>query len=544
MLFRSDLLRKRLERRGLAVPAVALAARLASPDLRAAVPAPLAHATVRNGLALATAGASLMTTSAITTSVRVLTQGALHAMVATQIKAVALPLIVVAGGLLTAGATVAARQAADGDPETKRAVVAQARPEPREAPKPASTDSTETESSDPIHLTTFRQLAPAMAEFQQLHNRFFSDLIGVTTDEDKQSALTVHRGRVEAMIRKLVEEKEVSDAGRDLQGAFATLLRKSVEQIDPKKPDGMVVGLQDFDYLSRLAERYEIQSRSLSSDLDALNTPEERRAARALHRARLAAIRKTIVPENYDEPFRDFAKVFLTYLERVEAHPEPTPTFGRGADSPKTKAEKPAETANPPKAEPAPPPQVAEDGGFEGGGTDEPSSEQYRLWIARGAAVLARVDESPLNKAVLKALEKPFTLRSDENPTLGQMLKQIKTSVRTDDGKKVPIYVDPVALQEAEKTLDETVVIDLEDVPLRFSLRLMLKQLGLAYCIRDGVIIISSLEGVQQELMEAQAEQMGLNPDKFPNQFIIGPGNEMRGGFGGMGGMGGGQGMM
>ena len=60
-----EMLRKRLERRGLAVPAVALAAQLASPDLRAAVPVPLAHATVRTGLALATAGASLMTTSAI-----------------------------------------------------------------------------------------------------------------------------------------------------------------------------------------------------------------------------------------------------------------------------------------------------------------------------------------------------------------------------------------------------------------------------------------------------------------------------------------------
>ena len=93
-------------------------------------------------------------------------------------------------------------------------------------------------------------------------------------------------------------------------------------------------------------------------------------------------------------------------------------------------------------------------GGFGGGGTDEPSSEQFRLWIARGSAVLARVDESPLNKAVLEALDNPITLRSDEHSTLGQMLKQIKSSVKTADGKKIAIYVDPVALKEAEKTLD------------------------------------------------------------------------------------------
>ncbi len=60
------------------------------------------------------------------------------------------------------------------------------------------------------------------------------------------------------------------------------------------------------------------------------------------------------------------------------------------------------------------------------------------------------------------------------------------------------------------------VVIDLEDIPLRFSLRLVLKQLGLAYCVRDGVVMISTVDGIEQELREAQAEQMGLNPDKFP----------------------------
>jgi hypothetical protein len=64
----------------------------------------------------------------------------------------------------------------------------------------------------------------------------------------------------------------------------------------------------------------------------------------------------------------------------------------------------------------------------------------------------------------------------------------------------------------------------------------MLKQLGLAYCVRDGVLIISSLEGIHNELIEAQSEQMGLHPDKFPQMGGMG--------MGGMGGMGGGQGMM
>ena len=60
------------------------------------------------------------------------------------------------------------------------------------------------------------------------------------------------------------------------------------------------------------------------------------------------------------------------------------------------------------------------------------------------------------------------------------------------------------------------VIIDLEDVPLRFSLRPVLEQLGLAYCVRDGVVMISTVGGIQQELNEAQAEQIGLNPDITP----------------------------
>ena len=114
---------------------------------------------------------------------------------------------------------------------------------------------------------------------------------------------------------------------------------------------------------------------------------------------------------------------------------------------------------------------------------------------------------------------------------LEEILKHVKDATKGADGKRLSIYVDPQALQEAEKTMTSPVVIDLEDVPLRFSLRLVLKQLGLAYCVRDGVVMISTVGGIQQELNEAQAEQIGLNPDKFP----IG-GGAIGGGMGGMGG--------
>ena len=45
------------------------------------------------------------------------------------------------------------------------------------------------------------------------------------------------------------------------------------------------------------------------------------------------------------------------------------------------------------------------------------------------------------------------------------------------------------------ESLHDVVSIDLEGVPLQTSLRLLLKQLDLAYCVKDGVLIISSVRG-------------------------------------------------
>jgi hypothetical protein len=130
------------------------------------------------------------------------------------------------------------------------------------------------------------------------------------------------------------------------------------------------------------------------------------------------------------------------------------------------------------------------------------------------AATLSRVDKNPKNQAVLKKLDEPASLHFPATP-LEDVLTHIKENVKLPDGKRIPIYVDPEGLQETGRTMSVPVTIDLEDVPLKFSLRLLLKQVGLAYCVHDGVLIVSSVEGIQRELEEAQSEQMGLNPSGF-----------------------------
>jgi hypothetical protein len=88
-------------------------------------------------------------------------------------------------------------------------------------------------------------------------------------------------------------------------------------------------------------------------------------------------------------------------------------------------------------------------------------------------------------------------------------LQYIRQATVTKNSNSIPIYVDPKGLKDAEATLQSAIRLDLEGVPLKTTLRLMLKQIGLAYCVRDGVLIISSVQGINEELREALNESDG-----------------------------------
>ena len=108
-------------------------------------------------------------------------------------------------------------------------------------------------------------------------------------------------------------------------------------------------------------------------------------------------------------------------------------------------------------------------------------------------------DATPRTKRVLARLEEPIPMSFADRTPLDDMLTYIRhatTTSRGDDG--IPIFSDPRGLQEAGCSLTSTVSIDLEGVPLKTTLRLMLKQLGLAYAVRDGTVIISSAEGIRK----------------------------------------------
>ncbi len=107
-------------------------------------------------------------------------------------------------------------------------------------------------------------------------------------------------------------------------------------------------------------------------------------------------------------------------------------------------------------------------------------------------------------KAILDALEKPIPMKFPDETTLDDGLKYIKQETKDSNKPGIPIYVDPLGLSAADKTMNSTFRnIDLPDKPLRFTLKLMLDQLDLAYCVKDDVLIISSISGIENVRKEA-----------------------------------------
>ncbi len=105
----------------------------------------------------------------------------------------------------------------------------------------------------------------------------------------------------------------------------------------------------------------------------------------------------------------------------------------------------------------------------------------------------------------------------------------------------IPIYVDPQGLQDADKTMASTVAINLEGMPLRTTLRLLLRQLNLTYTVKDGLLTITSSSSDDQptEIRVYQVADLAIIPLSLLGAG--GGGGGMGGGMGG-GGMGGGMG--
>jgi len=92
----------------------------------------------------------------------------------------------------------------------------------------------------------------------------------------------------------------------------------------------------------------------------------------------------------------------------------------------------------------------------------------------------------------------------------------------------IPIYIDPTGLQEAEKTKASPVIFDVKQVALRTALTPILKQLGMGYQVKDGLLTITSLESLD----EASGDHPRYDDSAMDSMGGMGG---MSGGMGGMG---------
>ena len=95
------------------------------------------------------------------------------------------------------------------------------------------------------------------------------------------------------------------------------------------------------------------------------------------------------------------------------------------------------------------------------------------------------------SKMILAMLEEPLSMSFANETPLEDVLKYIKSATQGPNDTGIQIYVDPVGLNAAEKTMTSPVTLDVDGVPLKTTLRLMLNQLGLTYSVRDGLLMIT-----------------------------------------------------
>jgi RNA polymerase sigma factor (sigma-70 family) len=111
------------------------------------------------------------------------------------------------------------------------------------------------------------------------------------------------------------------------------------------------------------------------------------------------------------------------------------------------------------------------------------------------------------NEAIRAILERPLVMNFPSDTPLGDVMKYIQDGTQDDKAgfsRGLPIYLSPEGLDSADATMDSTVKIVLDGVPLRTTLRLVLRQLGLDYRIDGGIVMIADIDEIVLQDVKAR----------------------------------------
>lgn len=119
--------------------------------------------------------------------------------------------------------------------------------------------------------------------------------------------------------------------------------------------------------------------------------------------------------------------------------------------------------------------------------------KEYQQGVFR-APIDVGLPTTGMTQAIRQALRDVTTLRYQEQP-LGDVVAELK------DRHKIEIQLDTAALDAAGVTSDTPVTIDVAGLPLGEALDLMLKQLELSFTIRDEVLLVTTPEEFETQLV-------------------------------------------
>jgi len=99
-------------------------------------------------------------------------------------------------------------------------------------------------------------------------------------------------------------------------------------------------------------------------------------------------------------------------------------------------------------------------------------------------------------RAIRDRLRQPLPMPFPGGTSLGNVLIHIKASTKSGtlpDG--IPIFLDPIGLQEAGASLESTVAINTRGEPIEASLKAILDPLGLTFYVAHGLVSVTSKAG-------------------------------------------------
>jgi RNA polymerase sigma factor (sigma-70 family) len=547
-----DLLRRRLTRRGVTLSAAALGSHLAVIEAKAAVPASLRLTTLQAAHALACeVGASLATSSAVSLPVSALVEGVLHTMIANQVKSVVLSSLLVIGTVAT-GVVVGASQLSGGSANARKANQVPASSTDSAAIRKAAVPRSEG-TTPSVSPQLAQQLSAARTSFGQLLSTFRepeiedidrlsrwslitleADQVLGTTEADRVAAYEAHRDRMKR-LHDFTQKIPVSDKNQPVKADHAqNILQQAEQSLEASRQGempGMMAAMGGMMGGGRRGQMGGIGQMGMMS-----GSGQMRMMGSGVGQTGLMAemMKKASNPSNVAaEPLP--GQIAAKDAPKQEANAaEQGAAAQKTSDGPTQKQQKgAARKAGQNRAVAGMSGMGGGMGGMGGGmaggmmggmgggmggmgggmaGMSPEAIRELRYSNAALAAEVASRDTEPKSKATFKKLEEPVSMTFASETSLEDVLKYIKQATVSPNYSGIPIYVDPKGLKEAEATLQSVIRLDLEGVPLKTTLRLMLKQIGLAYCVRDGVLIISSVQGIHEELREAINANDPQNP--------------------------------